>query len=168
MSVGSPPKHETKGGIERTDFIDDREDTGATVTALRLSALFQIMTLIAETTTATLTNLLTKQSRDTLCQSVADTVKTPGSIYSHSSHGNWVFTASFYNTVQIVLPKSHVAHRLYLTQYPKLPGQAGERVVYKTMRRELYRPLQTNNVYETVSDCRECAVSRADSKRSPT
>lgn len=54
---------------------------------------------------------------------------------------------------------------LRLYHYSLLAGHPGERLMYDTMRQEVYSPHMSNHRYVTVKDCQSCASNWRDSKR---
>lgn len=75
MWVSSVPKDKIKGRIKHNDIFKDHDNNGATSTSPGLSAVCPIIKSSAETTTPTITELVTQKDKDAFCRQVADTVR---------------------------------------------------------------------------------------------
>lgn len=161
----SSQKRERKGRLKHKDVFNDCYNNGATATHLGLPTVCPITTLKAKPTTPTVTELVTNWAKEAFCNQMEGMVGTYGSGYSYDLHCILVRSFTLSSGKQTVLPRSLWAGLLYLAFHPKQVGHPGERLMYDTMRREVYRPAMAYDDYTAVGDGCDCTINRAGLKR---
>lgn len=105
--------------------------------------------------------ILREQQSDGYCVKLRrKVIEDPTYPFAENDQGYLVRIAKIDKMEHIVLPKTLRERALYLAHYSALIGHPGRTRLYYNLRRQVYWPSMTMDVYSTVRNCIPCARER--------
>lgn len=112
--------------------------------------------------TLVLRKFIREQSKGADCRAAFSSVAQPNSRLDVDTDGELVRVSPLDGSSTMYAPATFRDIALYLSYHSLLAGHPNERRMYDPMRKELYWPRMTNDVYSKVREFRSCAKKRID------